>query len=495
MLLLLLAAAGMTSIISKYRAFLGVGSNLGVRYRNIVQGLEQLCQDGNHTSLRRTSFFYETAPMYVEDQPSFLNAAVEVETTLEPHALLQRLKEIEHDLGRNFSEIRNGPRPLDLDILLYHHHADNKSGSGNDHGRSIDFQAPYLTIPHPRIAERDFVLRPLCDITGRDYILTTNNASSKRETNDHDQVTTLGQWIDQSPPTETPPVRVLPLPRNRMIAFRQTIIMGILNVTPDSFSDGGQFDKSLERAVDHALQMEKDGASIIDIGGESTRPGAKEVAIQEEWQRTVPVIQRIRQVSDIPISIDTRHSAVARAAIEAGADIVNDVSGGLHDPEMLPTVAKLGVPMVLMHMRGTPQTMQSMTRYDNGVVQDVAKRLKERMEAAEAAGIPRWLQVVDPGIGFAKDMAGNLSLLKNLRTIRSMVEDAPMLLGTSRKGFIGRITGLEKAADRDFGTVASMVGPLCLEGQAVTPTILRVHNVKATAEAVKIMDAIKQAPS
>ncbi len=191
---------------------------------------------------------------------------------------------------------------------------------------------------------------------------------------------------------------------------------------------------------------------------------------------------------------------VARAAVEAGADMVNDVSGGTFDAHMLSTVAELGVPVILMHMRGTPETMQQLTTYDD-VVADVAADLLERSRVAEAHGIHKWLQVLDPGIGFAKDMRGNLTLLKHLGKLRSLLHGAPLVLGTSRKGFIGKITGEEKADERDFGTVAANVAALCLEQldnddvesiQTSGCTILRVHNVKAMKQAVAITDALKR---
>jgi dihydropteroate synthase len=195
-------------------------------------------------------------------------------------------------------------------------------------------------------------------------------------------------------------------------------------------------------------------------------------------------------VSDVPVSIDTRHAPVAKAAVEAGADIVNDVSGGTFDENMLSTVAQLRVPMILMHLRGTPESMQTLTKYDN-VVNDVGKALISRSEAAEQAGIQRWQQVLDPGIGFAKDLTGNLQLLKHYGKLTRLVGDMPMLLGTSRKGFIGHVTGETDAAQRDFGTVASCVAAICLGGTYSACNILRVHNVKGTKQAVMVMDAIR----
>jgi len=200
----------------------------------------------------------------------------------------------------------------------------------------------------------------------------------------------------------------------------------------------------------------------------------------------------MRTDSDIPISIDTRRAQVARAAVSAGADIVNDVSGGSFDPAMLNTVAELGVPMVLMHMRGTPQTMQSMTEYDD-VVNNVAAALVERSVAAERAGIPRWMQILDPGIGFAKDLQGNLLLLKSLSQVRSIVGDVPLLLGTSRKGFIGKLTGVADAKERDPGTIASTVAALCIGQGAGDCSVVRVHNVAAIKQGMVVMDAIRKA--
>jgi dihydropteroate synthase len=183
---------------------------------------------------------------------------------------------------------------------------------------------------------------------------------------------------------------------------------------------------------------------------------------------------------------------VAKAAIEAGADMVNDVSGGTFDPEMLGVMAQLGVPVVLMHMRGTPETMQSMLKYDD-VVFDVAAALQQRSEAAEKSGVHRWLQVVDPGIGFAKNLQGNLLLLKHLSLIRSKLDGIPVLIGTSRKGFIGSITGVERPGKRDAGTIASWVASLSLEEKYGTScTIVRVHNVADSKQAALVMDAIRK---
>mmetsp|Transcript_25631 Transcript_25631/g.38337 ORF Transcript_25631/g.38337 Transcript_25631/m.38337 type:complete len:479 (-) Transcript_25631:727-2163(-) len=434
-----------------------------------------------------TSFLRETPPMYVKEQNLFLNGAVEVETKLSPHALLRRLKDVESQIGRNLDGMRNGPRPIDLDIIYYSIGNDERqqeSSTSTLHG-GIIIQSKNLEIPHPRMAEREFVLSPLCDL-GPTVIHPSMKLSSQKLL---DSVSNSSNDDNLNLHQQPAATQVLPLPRNRMLSFSETHIMGILNVTPDSFSDGGNYEGSVELAVEQALQMEADGASIIDVGGESTRPGAKEVNIDVELKRTIPVIRQIRKVSDIPISIDTRHAEVAKAAIEAGADIVNDVSGGTHDDLMLQTVSKLQVPMVLMHMRGNPETMQTMTQYDN-VVSEVSSSLTELSKMAEKAGIPRWLQVLDPGIGFAKDVEQNLSLLKNVSVMRELVNRCPLLLGPSRKGFIGKVTGETAAEDRDFGTLAACLAGLQDKGGKLQPTILRVHNVKAVKQGLRVFEAI-----
>jgi dihydropteroate synthase/2-amino-4-hydroxy-6-hydroxymethyldihydropteridine diphosphokinase len=432
--------------------------------------------------------------MYVTDQPVFLNGAVEIETLLSPLELLRELKRVEGGLGRDLSgnALRNGPRPVDLDILLFDgFEVQTEDGAAADTMSdnnvlpwALRMRTDELEIPHPRITEREFVLAPLNDLDSKVVHPVLNKTLSDL----------LSSLRCKSPkPNEKDAddaARILPLPRGRMLVFNETIIMGILNVTPDSFSDGGKFD-SVEVAAKQAMQLERDGAKIIDVGGESTRPGAEEVDVEEEMRRVIPVISRIRKESDVVISVDTRHSIVAKAAIEAGADIVNDVSGGTHDPQMLSSVACMGVPIILMHMRGNPKTMQSLTNYSGeGVVSGVAHGLMQRSAAAEASGVPRWMQVLDPGIGFAKDADGNLALLNGADFLRNSCEDTPLLFGPSRKGFIGKVTGEDDPSERDFGTVAACLA--ALQSKREDPcNILRVHNVKAMKQAVLVWDAIR----
>jgi dihydropteroate synthase/2-amino-4-hydroxy-6-hydroxymethyldihydropteridine diphosphokinase len=445
------------------RVYVAVGSNLGDRFGNIHAALQRLCSRDD-IRLLRTSFLHETAPMYVLDQPYFLNGAVELDTCLDPHTLLQRLKDVERELGRDHvNAIRNGPRPVDLDVLFYEQQVINDD---------------VLQIPHARLAEREFVLKPLLELDAHFVHPVTNK-------------TVQELFDDFQRNNSCQAVRVLPLHRDRMLRLDETLVMGILNCTPDSFSDGQGQLPTIHQAVEHALEMERHGASIIDIGGESTRPGAKEIAVQTELERTIPVIKQLRQVSDIPISIDTRHAEVARAAIQAGADIVNDVSGGSFDPRMLETIADLAVPSILMHMRGIPETMMSLTQYDD-VVKDVTDSMAECSAAAAKIGIQRWLQVADPGIGFAKNLHGNLELLRNLSALRDATGGLPILLGTSRKGFIGKITGASPT-DRDPGTISSFVSALCLDSSGKEAcNIVRVHNVKGCKQATLVMDAIRK---
>ncbi len=265
------------------------------------------------------------------------------------------------------------------------------------------------------------------------------------------------------------------------MAMTRPQIMGILNVTPDSFSDGGQFNAP-ERALDHALAMQAEGAAIIDVGGESTRPGAVEVQMQDEIARTAPVIAAIRAQSDVPISIDTRKAAVGQAALEAGATLVNDVAAFTFDPELAVVAAKSGAPVCIMHAQGSPETMQDNPSYDD-VLLDVYDFLSARIDAAVAAGIPRDQIVVDPGIGFGKTLEHNLILLRGIAMFHAL--GCPILLGASRKRFIGTIGGGQDATDRLGGSVAVA---LLAARQGVQ--ILRVHDIFATKQALDLEWAI-----
>ncbi|MEO0665805.1 MAG: dihydropteroate synthase [Pseudomonadota bacterium] len=256
-------------------------------------------------------------------------------------------------------------------------------------------------------------------------------------------------------------------------------LMGIINATPDSFSDGGRYD-STEAAMRHAADLAEAGADILDIGGESTRPGADVVEIEEEIARTAPAIRAMSVAA--PISIDTRKAAVAEAALDAGAQILNDVSGLLYDPEMAGLAARSGAPICIMHAKGDPKTMQQDPRYDD-VLLDVYDALEHQVAAAEAAGIDRARIIVDPGIGFGKTLEHNLALLEGLALFHAL--GCPLLLGASRKRFIGTISGVDAADARIPGSLA-----VALAGVAQGAQILRVHDVAETRQALSLWMAV-----
>ncbi len=262
---------------------------------------------------------------------------------------------------------------------------------------------------------------------------------------------------------------------------RRTAVMGVVNVTPDSFSDGGRY-YDADRAVAHGERLAEEGADILDIGGESTRPGAAPVSAAEEVRRVVPVIERLRAKTGVPISIDTFKSEVARAALDAGADIVNDVTALRGDPAMAALVARERVPLVLMHMQGTPQTMQHNPSYEN-VVEEVVAFLRRKAEEAEDAGIAADAIVVDPGIGFGKNLDHNLALLRGLPALAAL--GFPLLVGASRKAFIGRILDLGPD-ERLEGSIAAAVAA-ALGGAH----IIRVHDVKEAVRALRVADALR----
>lgn len=260
--------------------------------------------------------------------------------------------------------------------------------------------------------------------------------------------------------------------------------MGVLNVTPDSFSDGGRFN-DLKIATKHALQMHEDGADIIDIGGESTRPGSDRISVQEEFDRVLPVISALVD-SGVAISIDTMRVEVARAAINAGACMVNDVSGGKADPEMLSYVATLKVPYILMHWRGPSNIMNTLTDY-NDVVADVTNEISKQVDVAVAAGIARERIAIDPGIGFAKTVDQNWPILKHLDILEEL--GLPILMGASRKKFLGELLAKDGVA-RDSDERESATTAISTLMAARGLWAVRVHDVKSTSDAIAVVDRI-----
>ena len=262
----------------------------------------------------------------------------------------------------------------------------------------------------------------------------------------------------------------------------RTHIMGVLNVTPDSFSNGGHYFQR-DQAIEHGLAMAEDGADIIDVGGESTRPYAEKISLLEELDRVIPVIQGLRKELKIPISIDTLKAQVAEEALSVGASIINDISALRFDTGMVSVAAKAGVPVILMHMKGTPSNMQDDPVYDD-LIPEIKDFLTQAADRAINGGIDKSFIIVDPGIGFGKTLDHNLEIIKELHQFKTL--GMPILLGTSRKAFLGHLLNKE-AHERDTGTMATIAAGVMNGAQ-----IVRVHNVKKALETVKVIDAIKR---
>jgi dihydropteroate synthase len=280
---------------------------------------------------------------------------------------------------------------------------------------------------------------------------------------------------------------------HRLELGQRTCIMGIVNVTPDSFSDGGRY-FSMDNALAHGERLFKEGADILDVGGESTRPFSDPVSAHDEIQRVVPVIRELARRVPIPISIDTKKAAVAKAAIDAGASIVNDISAFKADPDMADIVAHAGVPVVLMHMLGTPKTMQEAPAYRD-LIPDIIKFLADAIAHAKSRGIPRAKIIIDPGIGFGKTIAHNLALIKNLAAFNAL--DAPLLVGASRKTFIRSILKKESkntvTPDSRYAETGSQAATAAAILQGAH--IVRVHRVANSRATASIIDAVKTAQS
>ncbi|KAH8681357.1 Dihydropteroate synthase-like protein [Xylariales sp. PMI_506] len=444
------AAAAGAGQSTKRLAYVALGSNMGDR----VGMIEQACQemDSRGIKVKKTSSLWETEPMYVLDQDRFVNGACE-------------LQDIEITMGRK-KLIDKGPRNIDLDVLLY-------GDEQVSHER--------LTVPHIGIPEREFVLRPLAELIPTKAIYPSKPWKLVQD------------FLNELPTSPQPlstltPIRSTVQPLNALKADRKTHVMAILNLTPDSFSDGGVHTPDSLR--DTILSFVRGGATMVDIGGQSSAPGTPDVSAQEEISRVLPAIELIRslpEARDLAISIDTYRAAVAEAAVRAGADIVNDISAGQLDPDMLSTMARLGTTVCLMHMRGNPATMSKLNDYPEGIIPTIAKELLERVAEAEAAGIRKWRIILDPGLGFAKVGEQNLQVLRHFDELRNWpgLEGLPWLLGSSRKSFIGKVTGVPKPMDRIFGTATTVAA--AIQGGA---DIVRVHDVVEMGQVTKMADAI-----
>lgn len=398
----------------------------------------------------RHSRYYKTTAWPDPSDPPFNNGVLAVETGLTPQELLDAMLSVEDEFGRTRST-PNAPRTLDLDLLAYH-------------DQVID--TPKLTLPHPAMHQRGFVLRPLMDIAP-DWVhpvlgQTTSHMLAQVDASD----------VEAQIHPET--------------FLKPATIMGIVNVTPDSFSDGGPY-LDPQCAIDHAMSLHVQGATILDIGGESTRPGADAVSVEEEGARILPVIQGVRQRGcDALISVDTRNAATMQAALAAGADIINDVTALTHDPQSLACVADAQCPVILMHMQGMPDTMQDSPNYQD-VLAEVTSYLEGRVIACLRTGIMPWHIAVDVGIGFGKTLQHNLILLSHLAQIRRGL-GMPVLLGASRKSFIEKICANTPADQRLGGSLAAVFTALQQGVEGV-----RVHDVAQTHQAMQVYTAIDQA--
>jgi dihydropteroate synthase/2-amino-4-hydroxy-6-hydroxymethyldihydropteridine diphosphokinase len=448
------------------RIFLGLGTNLGNRYRNLQRALTAL---STFVTITAVSPVYESAAWGFTSQPDFLNLCLGGQTTLAPHELLAAAKQVERDLGREPTH-RWGPRLIDIDLLLYD---------------DLVLQTEPLALPHPSLPERAFVLAPLADIapeivhpvTGQTIqeMLAALDTSSLRRLEGvmHHQG---GQIARRKTPDWG----------------ARTYVMGILNVTPDSFSGDGVLrrDDWLQAAVAQARQFVADGADILDVGGESTRPGSTPVTEAQELARVLPVIEAVRAVVEVLISVDTYRSAVAGAALAAGADWINDVWAMRMDPDMAGLIAGAGCPVALMHNRSKPKDVAQEERlggryigvaYDD-LIEDIKRELQESIDLALAAGVQPEQIILDPGVGFGKTVSQNLQLINELHYFRA--PGYPILLGPSRKSFIGYTLNLPPE-ERLEGTAAAVA-----VGIARGADIVRVHDVKPMVRVARMTDSI-----
>ncbi|CAK7898905.1 folic acid synthesis protein Fol1p [[Candida] anglica] len=511
---------------SEHVAYIAFGSNEGKQVENINRAVELL--ESAKIKVLATSSLYISKPMYVKDQADFYNGVFKVSfSNLSPHDLLKTLKQIEYQEMNRVKEFTNGPRSIDLDILLY----DDVVINSND-----------LNIPHISMLERSFVMQPLCELVVPDQLHPVsaeplhNHLRELLKSKPNDQIQESADLL-QIVPIPRIPDSSNPLKFDQVDHTSSTLIMGILNVTPDSFSDGGKnFGNPNETICSNALQLIESGATIIDIGGVSTRPGSVEPTEEEELERLIPVVEAIRSssnelLSNCIISIDTYRSGVAEKCLLAGADIINDVSMGLYDDKkMFEIVSKYGCPYIMNHTRGTPQTMSKLTNYQSNTNEDIieyatdprreysesndsavqnlthgiSRELALQMLKAFDHGVKKWQIILDPGIGFAKTLSQNLTIIRhasffkkygvlvNERDENNHVKHSYVsfngissLLGPSRKKFLGTICNEPVASDRLVSTAASIMA--CIEQNT---DIVRVHDVAEMKKVCLTGDAI-----
>ena len=529
-----------TDINTKYNtAYLAFGSNVGDRVSNIKLAFDALKRENEKIVILDQSSFFESEPMYFKDQEPFINGCIKIKTILSPHELLRVCKHIEYEVLGRVKHFDNGPRSIDLDIVLYQN-ADNEPILINDED---------LIIPHPRMLERSFVLEPLCQLLPP---TTRHPITAEPIWNHLDELYAKGNDEDNLWLVTPLPGKTLNTKKEKFLKFKTvtvkdpitnlskresvspTYIMHILNVTPDSFSDGGKYysPENISTTLHHLVQVTQEvlklhDCIIIDVGGCSTRPNSEQVSEKNELGRVIPIISAIRTCKELPkdkviISVDTYRSTVSQQAFEAGADIVNDISGGAFDSNMFSQSARIGGGYVLSHTRGTISTMNKLTDYTwkntdvmegkyvhyiSGkeidpkneqltLITTIGQELSVRFLAALDSGLHRGQMILDPGLGFAKNLDQNLEIIRTIPLLKNYscvtpdgrfvtFKNLPILLGPSRKKFIGTITMEPEPHNRDFATgsvVASCIG--------YGTDIVRVHDSINCSKSVKIADKI-----
>ena len=446
------------------QAFIGLGTNLGDRAQNLADAVQRLAESAE---VVKKSSIYETEPWGFEDQPKFLNLVVEIKTDLEPNELLDLLKEIEQEMGRE-ETFRYGPRLIDLDILFYD---------------DLIYSSDTLTIPHPFLHQRAFVLVPLNEIAPGfihpELNLTISDIVSNIDTSG---IKKLPAWN---------------FSKSGMPDWgKRTYIMGIINLTPDSFSGDGLIQKENypAQAIKQAEEFVQDGADILDLGAESSRPGSEPVSAETELARLLPVLEGLLK-KDLPslISIDTWKSKVAEKCLSMGADWVNDIWGLAADPDLASVAASHKAGIILMHNRSKSGEIRDLgglgksyagAHYDD-FMQEIKEGLQHSIDSARSAGIANEKIILDPGIGFGKSQEQNLSLINRLNELKSL--GFPLLAGPSRKSFIGRVLDLP-AEDREEGTAAAVA--VCIMRGA---DIVRIHNVRMMTRVARMTDALIRA--
>lgn len=496
---------GKTSI-SHHIAYLAFGTNQGNQLQNINNALKAL--EAKKIHIIATSSLYRSKPMYYLEQADFFNGCLKVSTDLTPEELLKELKDIEYNILHRVKKFANGPRSIDLDIILY----DN-----------LIVNTPDLNIPHIRMLERTFVMLPLCELVPPDMLhpVTAEPLHSHLQ-----QLLTGEKKVDKNKQESSDLWTIVPIQKEygsvRYMEYgsihkkSKTQLMAILNVTPDSFSDGSADNLRMSNAMDRVASMISNDVDIIDVGGCSTRPNSVQATEDEELSRIIPVVKAIKEKygDKILVSVDTYRARVAEETIKVGADIINDISAGMFDDKMYSVVAKYGVPYIINHTRGNINTMTSLTDYSatldgnfviynerttEGEIEigEIGKELSKLMCKMFQQGIRRWQLILDPGLGFAKGLSANVMVIRNLPYFKRYkqldkrtgqyisFDNIPVLLGPSRKRFIGTITGKNPAKKRVEGTGACVAA-----GIGFGSDIVRVHDYMEMKDVCLMSDAI-----